>query len=136
MMPTRPLCSEGRGHHNRSSFGSAPLTILKVYSSPTSDYDRRSEFTEFYETAYSTIVGELLALTGGLDHARTVGAGSFSRAWQAWPSIRLLAEPEMWVRKDAMSRAFAPPGGCGYCGEAWRPSNPSTSTPRTTCWSP
>ena len=58
------------------------MTILKVYSSPA-DNDRRSEFTEFYEAAYSTIVGELLALTGSLDHAGAVGAGSFSRAWQA-----------------------------------------------------
>ena len=86
------------------------MTILKVYSSPA-DNDRRSEFTEFYEAAYSTIVGELLALTGSLDHARAVGAGSFSRAWQAWPSIRVLTEPEMWVREDAMTRAYAPPRG-------------------------
>ena len=86
------------------------MTTLKVYSSPA-DNDRRSEFTEFYEAAYSTIVGELLALTGSLDHARAVGAGSFSRAWQAWPSIRVLAEPDMWVRQDAMIRAYAPPRG-------------------------
>ena len=86
------------------------MTTLKVYSSPA-DNDRRSEFTEFYEAAYSTIVGELLALTGSLDHARAVGAGSFSRAWQAWPSIRVLTEPEMWVREDAMIRAYAPPRG-------------------------
>ncbi len=86
------------------------MTTLKVYSSPA-DNGRRSEFTEFYEAAYSTIVGELLALTGSLDHARAVGAGSFSRAWQAWPSIRVLAEPEMWVRQDAMTRAYAPPRG-------------------------
>jgi DNA-directed RNA polymerase specialized sigma24 family protein len=87
------------------------LTIVKVYSSPADGNDRRSEFTKFYEAVYSTIVGELLALTGGLDHARAVGAGSFSRAWQAWPSIRLLTEPEMWVREDAMTRAYAPPRG-------------------------
>ena len=86
------------------------MPTLKVYSSPA-DNDRRTEFTEFYEAAYSTIVGELLALTGGLDHARAVSAGSFSRAWQAWPAIRLLTEPEMWVREDAMTRAYAPPRG-------------------------
>ena len=86
------------------------MTTLKVYSSPA-DNDRRSEFTEFYEAAYSTIVGELLALTGSIDHARAVGADPFSRAWQAWPSIRVLAEPDMWVRQDAMIRAYAPPRG-------------------------
>jgi DNA-directed RNA polymerase specialized sigma24 family protein len=84
--------------------------MLKAYSSP-SDSDRRTEFTEFYEATYSTIVGELLAMTGGLDHARAVSAGSFSRAWQAWPAIRLLPEPEMWVRQDATTRAYAPPRG-------------------------
>ena len=87
------------------------MTIVTVYSSPADGNDRRSEFTKFYEAAYSTIVGELLALTGSLDHARAVGAGSFSRAWQAWPSIRVLAEPDMWVRQDAMIRAYAPPRG-------------------------
>ena len=99
-----------RSRHTVFRSGVPPLTTLKVYSSPA-ERDRRTEFTEFYEAAYSTIVGELLALTGSLDHARAVGAGSFSRAWQAWPSIRVLAEPEMWVREDAMTRAYAPPRG-------------------------
>jgi DNA-directed RNA polymerase specialized sigma24 family protein len=99
------------------------LSIFKVYSSPR-DSDRRTEFTEFYEASYSTIVGELLALTGGLDHARAVSAGSFSRAWQAWPSIRALAEPEMWVRADAMTRAYAPPRGMRLLQRGLPPIDP------------
>lgn len=104
------------------------MTLLKAYSSPA-DNDRRSEFSEFYEATYPTIVGELLAITGGLEHARAVGAGSFSRAWQAWPAIRSLAEPETWVREDAMAHAYAPLRGVRLLERGLPPIEPVVLDP-------
>ena len=86
--------------------------------------DRRSEFVQFYRRSSTTIVAELFALTGDLEVARGVGAASFSRAWQAWPAIRSLPDPVMWVRADAVQKAFAPARGIRLLQHGLPPARP------------
>jgi hypothetical protein len=46
----------------------------------------------------------MLALTGDLELAHAVVSMSYTRAWQAWPAVRTLDWPVMWVRSDAVRR--------------------------------
>lgn len=98
----------------------------KTVGPPT---ERRSEFLTFYKGSYTTVVAELFALTGDLETARAVGAASFSRAWQAWPSIRALPEPVMWVRADAVNKAFAPARATRLLQHGLPPARPVTLDP-------
>ena len=87
------------------------MTEPRTYSSPAGRIDRRTEFIAFYEGTYSAVTGEVLALTGDLDIAQTVARASYARTWQAWPAVRNLDWPVMWVRADAVRRTRRPPRG-------------------------
>ena len=50
-------------------------------------------------------------MTGDLDVAQTVARASYARTWQAWPAVRNLDWPVMWVRADAVRRMRRPPRG-------------------------
>ncbi len=87
------------------------MTEPRTYSSPAGRIDRRTEFIAFYEGTYSAVTGEVLALTGDLDIAQTLARASYARTWQAWPAVRSLDWPVMWVRADAVRRTRRPPRG-------------------------
>src|SRR5690349_7201179 len=69
---------------------------------------RKAEFSDFYAATYASVAGELLALTGDQELAHVVAGASYTRAWQAWPSVRTLDWPTMWVRADAVRRIQRP----------------------------
>ena len=89
------------------------MTAPRTFTSPAGRADRRAEFIDFYKSTYPAVTGELLALTGDLDVAHAVAGASYARAWQAWPAVRSLDQPAMWVRTDAVRRTRRPPRGDG-----------------------
>jgi DNA-directed RNA polymerase specialized sigma24 family protein len=80
-----------------------------TYSSPLDRTGRRREFTDFYGATYPAVVGELFAFSGNLDLAHAVAGVAYARAWQAWPAVRALEWPVMWVRSDGVRRLRRPP---------------------------
>jgi DNA-directed RNA polymerase specialized sigma24 family protein len=85
------------------------VTPTKTYFFSSDRIGRRREFTDFYSATYPAVVGEMLALTGDLEVAHAVVSMSYVRAWQAWPAVRTLDWPVMWVRSDAVRRLRRPP---------------------------
>ena len=87
------------------------MTEPRTFTSPAGRAERRAEFINFNQSTYPAVTGELLALTGDVDVARTVAGASYARAWQAWPAVRNLDQPEMWVRTDGIRRTRRPRRG-------------------------
>src|SRR4051794_9984596 len=92
---------------SRQDTGSHDVTSRTTFSLPDLG-GRRAEFVDFYRATYPVVAGELLAMTGSPYVAHVTAGVSYTRAWQAWPSLRTTEWPAMWVRADAFRRVGRP----------------------------
>jgi RNA polymerase sigma-70 factor (ECF subfamily) len=63
------------------------------------------DFEAFYTATYERLVGQLLVVTGSLQHAEDVVQEAFVRACGRWSYVRDYQVPEAWVRRVALNLA-------------------------------
>lgn len=56
------------------------------------------EFDEFYRSTRQRVLAYLYAAGGDLCEAQDTAQEAYLRAWQRWPRVSRLADPEAWVR--------------------------------------
>ena len=66
-----------------------------------------TDFEEFYQSAYTRLVGQLFSVTGSLEQAEDVVQEAFVRALDRWATIRAYDVPELWVRRVAINLAVS-----------------------------
>jgi RNA polymerase sigma-70 factor, ECF subfamily len=62
----------------------------------------RSEFVAFYEDAYPRLVSQVRAIIGDPVVAPDAVQHAMTRAWIQWKRLRLLDDPDSWVRRVAL----------------------------------
>ncbi len=65
------------------------------------------EFDEFYQAAFSRLVGQLSAMTGSVAEAQDCVQEAFVRAWLHRSSLSTTSHPDAWVRTVAWRLAVS-----------------------------
>lgn len=65
------------------------------------------DFTAFYVGSSRRLLGHVYAMVGDLAEAEDALQDAYARAWQRWPRIRAMEDPEAWVRTVAFRIAVS-----------------------------
>lgn len=63
-------------------------------------------YSEFYERAYSVVVGQVFVVTTDRGEAEEAVQEAFARSWSRWSRVSRYDNPEAWVRRVALNIAM------------------------------